>query len=108
MAARRRVAAVPEARVNEALTLHVRPDRCSGSHITEIFLDGVPLDPAATYTVGANSFLASGGDNFTTFRAGMNKADTGKVDLEAMVDYFQTFGTAIARLRPARGRRRPA
>ncbi len=42
--------------------------------------------------MGANSFLASGGDNFITFRQGTNKADTGKIDLEAMVDYFETFG----------------
>ena len=80
--------------VNEALTYTYDPTAAQGSHITEILLDGVPLDLTATYSVGANSFLASGGDNFVTFREGDNKADSGKIDLEAMVDYFQTFGSA--------------
>ena len=79
--------------VNEALTYTYDPTAAQGSHIIEIFLDGEPLDLAATYKVGANSFLASGGDNFVTFRQGTNKADTGKIDLEAMVDYFEHFGT---------------
>ncbi|MEI5585619.1 MULTISPECIES: bifunctional metallophosphatase/5'-nucleotidase [unclassified Agromyces] len=79
--------------VNEALTYTYDPTAAQGEHITEILLNGAPLDPSATYLVGANSFLASGGDNFVTFRQGVNKADSGKIDLAAMVDYFQTFGT---------------
>ena len=80
--------------VNKELSYTYDPNANAGSRITEIFLAGEPLDMSATYKVGANSFLASGGDNFTVFREGVNKADTGKIDLEAMVDYFQTFGTA--------------
>lgn len=80
--------------VNDALTYTHDPTAAQGAHITEIFLGGVPLDLTATYSVGANSFLAAGGDNFVTFRQGVNKADSGKIDLEAMVDYFQTFGSA--------------
>ncbi|MGW9631551.1 bifunctional metallophosphatase/5'-nucleotidase [Agromyces sp. NPDC055520] len=79
--------------VNEALTYTYDPAAAAGSHITEILLDGVPLDPAASYTVGANSFLASGGDNFFTLAHGTGKADSGKIDLEAMVDYFNTVKT---------------
>ena len=45
------------------------------------------------YLVGANSFLAAGGDNFFTLAQGTNKADSGKIDLKAMVDYFDEFGT---------------
>ncbi|GAA4049243.1 bifunctional metallophosphatase/5'-nucleotidase [Agromyces indicus] len=80
--------------VNEALSYTYDPTAAAGSRITEITLGGEPLDPARTYKVGANSFLASGGDNFVTFRQGKNSADSGKVDLEAMVDYFRTFGNA--------------
>ncbi len=70
-----------------------------GARITQMWLDGVPIDPAATYTVGMNSFLASGGDNFVSFRLGTNKADSGKVDLESMVDYFEEFGSATPDLK---------
>ena len=41
-----------------------------------------------------NSFLASGGDNFTVFRDGVqDKADSGRVDLQAQVDYLAANGT---------------
>ena len=85
--------------VNKELTYTYDPAAPAGSHITEILLNGAPLDPAATYSIGANSFLASGGDNFTTLGKGLNKADSGKVDLESMVDYFDVFGTANADLK---------
>jgi len=41
---------------------------CTAISVTNVQLDGDPLDPAATYTVTANQFLADGGDNFRTFR----------------------------------------
>jgi 5'-nucleotidase len=83
--------------VNEALSYTYDPTAAQGSRITEVRLGGELLDPAATYTVGANSFLGGGGDNFTTFalpQVAATKADSGKIDLEAMVDYFETFGSA--------------
>ena len=51
-----------------------------------------------SYSVTANSFLASGGDNFRAFDPATSKRDTGKVDLQAMVDYMAEF--AIARPSP--------
>src|SRR3954451_20639305 len=32
--------------------------------VTGMWLNGTPIDPATTYSVTVNSFLASGGDNF--------------------------------------------
>ena len=79
--------------VNKELEYTYNPAGPAGNRITEMLLNGVPIDPAATYSVGANSFLAAGGDNFLTLAAGTNKADSGKIDLESMVDYFDVFGT---------------
>jgi 5'-nucleotidase len=79
--------------VNKELTYTYDPNAPKGSHITEMLLSGVPIDLAATYSVGANSFLAAGGDNFFTLALGANKADSGKIDLESMVDYFDAFDT---------------
>jgi 5'-nucleotidase len=56
--------------------------------VTGMWLHGKPIDPDATYSVTVNSFLASGGDNFREFANGAHQADTGKVDLSAMVDYM--------------------
>ncbi|MGA8977859.1 MAG: ExeM/NucH family extracellular endonuclease [Pedococcus sp.] len=59
-----------------------------GSRITGMWLDGVSIDPAVSYSVTVNSFLATGGDNFRAFTSGTQKRDTGKIDLQAMVDYL--------------------
>ena len=40
------------------------PAAAAGSRITQMWLNGAAIDPAATYSVTVNSFLASGGDNF--------------------------------------------
>ncbi|WP_372729875.1 ExeM/NucH family extracellular endonuclease, partial [Nocardioides sp.] len=62
-----------------------------GARVTGMWLNGVAIDPATTYSVTVNSFLASGGDNFRAFNNGANKRDTGKIDLQAMVDYMAAF-----------------
>ncbi|WP_187432591.1 ExeM/NucH family extracellular endonuclease [Agromyces mariniharenae] len=79
--------------INKEFTYTYNPGAPAGQHITEMFLNGVAIDPAATYVVGVNSFLATGGDNFLTLNTGTEKADSGKVDLESMVDYFEAFDT---------------
>jgi 5'-nucleotidase len=64
------------------------PDAAAGSHITAVYVNDVLVTDSDVFTVAANSFLTAGGDNFVTFREGTNKADTGKADLQSMVDYF--------------------
>ncbi|MDF1605512.1 ExeM/NucH family extracellular endonuclease [Nocardioides sp. YIM 152315] len=59
--------------------------------VTGMWLDGQPIDPDAPYSVTVNSFLGSGGDNFWELAHGTGKVDTGKVDLEAMVDYMRQY-----------------
>lgn len=74
--------------ISEGFTYTYDPNAAAGSRITDMWLDGEDIDPAATYSVTVNSFLASGGDNFGVFNAGAGKQDTGQTDLEAMVDYM--------------------
>ena len=45
------------------------------------------LDPAATYRIVTNNFLADGGDSFTVFREGTNRIGGGD-DLAAFTDYL--------------------
>jgi 5'-nucleotidase len=53
---------------------------------------GRVLDPAREYRVTVNSFMASGGDSFSTFVNG--KAPMGgALDLDALVDYMAHFKT---------------
>jgi 2',3'-cyclic-nucleotide 2'-phosphodiesterase (5'-nucleotidase family) len=50
-------------------------------------LNGAPLKPDATYRVTANTFLAAGGDGFTTFAEG-TEAVGGGDDIAALTDYL--------------------
>ena len=67
------------------------PTKPSGSRITGMWLNGVPIAPATVYSVTVNSFLATGGDNFLELNNGAGKQDTGQTDLEAMVEYMAEF-----------------
>ena len=60
-----------------------------GSKVSNIMLNGVPLDMNATYRVTMNSFLADGGDGFTAFTLGTDPLG-GAVDTDALEAYFQT------------------
>ncbi|GAA1931461.1 bifunctional metallophosphatase/5'-nucleotidase [Nocardioides hwasunensis] len=77
--------------VSEGFFSTYDPTKPEGSRVTGMWLNGKAIDPATAYSVTVNSFLATGGDNFRGFNAGTAKRDTGKVDLQAMVDYMATF-----------------
>lgn len=56
--------------------------------VVDMTLGGVALDPSSSYEVVANSFLAAGGDNFTTFAEASDVQDSGVIDLETFVDFM--------------------
>jgi 5'-nucleotidase len=65
--------------------------RAAGDRVTSITLaDGTPIDPAASYTVAENSFLATGGDGFTVFKQGTNVQSFGS-DVDALDHYVQSL-----------------
>ncbi len=73
--------------------------RPAGQRIVAMTLDGKRVDPAKTYRVTINNFLASGGDNFTLLAVGRDPVDGG-LDLDATEAYLATNPAA-----PAEGRR---
>ena len=56
--------------------------------IASIMINGVPIDPNASYRVTVNSFLADGGDRFAVLVEGTDRLG-GEVDLDALVTYFE-------------------
>ncbi len=64
---------------------------CTSITVTNVMLNGVALDPAATYRVTVNNFLADGGDNFATFGEVTSPRADGGNDLEALVNYMGAF-----------------
>ncbi|WP_371556182.1 bifunctional metallophosphatase/5'-nucleotidase [Streptomyces longwoodensis] len=64
-----------------------------------IRLNGAPIDPAATYRVATNSFLAGGGDGFTTLGLGTNDL-VGADDLAALAQYLTASSSATSPIAP--------
>ena len=62
---------------------------CTGTVISNMRLNGEPINPAGTYYVTVNNFLVDGGDNFTVFREIDPSLRVGAgVDLDAFIAYM--------------------
>ncbi len=68
-------------------------DRPVGERVdaASISLNGVTIDPAQSYRVNVNGFLANGGDGFTVLTEGTERQAFG-LDREALIDYLARFG----------------
>lgn len=74
--------------VSEGFTMTLDPARPAGQRVVAAALNGTPIDRAANYRVTLNSFIASGGDGFATFKEGSDPT-TGPVDLDSMEAYLR-------------------
>ncbi|AVQ81285.1 MULTISPECIES: bifunctional metallophosphatase/5'-nucleotidase [unclassified Variovorax] len=66
----------------------------AGSRITNMALNGTAMADATSYRVTMNSFLATGGDNFTVFNQGTNTLG-GDQDVDALEAYIKA-GSPLA------------
>jgi 5'-nucleotidase len=64
---------------------------CTSITVSNVKLNGVALDPTASYMVTANNFLADGGDNFDTFATVTGSRIDGGNDLEALINYLAAY-----------------
>lgn len=60
---------------------------CNKVDPSTIKINGVTVDPSASYRVTVNSFLADGGDNFAVLKLGSDRLG-GEVDTDAFEKYF--------------------
>ncbi|SNS88016.1 5'-nucleotidase [Asanoa hainanensis] len=60
----------------------------AGSRVSAMALNGTPIDPAASYRLTTNDFLANGGDGFTNLTAGTNRTTAPGFDVDALVGYL--------------------
>ncbi|WP_051831138.1 bifunctional metallophosphatase/5'-nucleotidase [Streptomyces violens] len=67
-------------------------------------LNGEPIDPAKTYRVALNEFLAGGGDGFPVFKEGTDKF-VGPSDLDAFTAYLGAHSSASGPLAPPKADR---
>mgnify|MGYP003572791340 CR=1 FL=1 len=65
---------------------------CTSVTVSNVVLNGAPLNMTEKYIVTVNSFLSTGGDNFDTFDTITDPKLDGGNDLEALSNYLGTFG----------------
>ncbi|TET22576.1 MAG: hypothetical protein E3J71_05505 [Candidatus Stahlbacteria bacterium] len=63
----------------------------------DISIGGKPLDPAKTYKIATNNFLAAGGDGYEILKQGQNIYDTGTGVNSLLVRYIEKIGTITLR-----------
>jgi 5'-nucleotidase len=81
---------------SEGLRFDYDLSRPKGQRIVRVTFQDRPLDPAASYRITVNNFLASGGDGFTVLREGRNIVDAGP-DLDALEAWLKP-GRAVPKL----------
>jgi 5'-nucleotidase len=70
------------------LTYSYSASAACGSKVTDLAINGTPVDPAASYRVTTNDFLANGGDGFTRLTAGTSRATAPGFDIDAFTSYL--------------------
>ncbi len=80
--------------ISSSLTYDWSTSAAAGNHVSNIKINGVVVDPAGSYRVTINNFLAGGGDSFTAFMGGTD-IFVGGADIDAFVNYFKAHTGAV-------------
>jgi 5'-nucleotidase len=74
--------------VSHGFTYTYTASAALGSRVSNIKLNGTALDPAASYLVTTNDFLANGGDGFTNLKLGTGRVTAPGFDVDALTAYI--------------------
>jgi len=74
--------------VSGGLTYTWTSSAALGSKVSALALNGTAIDPAASYQVTTNDFLANGGDGFTNLTKGTGRTTAPGFDIDALVAYL--------------------
>ncbi|GGU04119.1 MULTISPECIES: bifunctional metallophosphatase/5'-nucleotidase [Streptomyces] len=94
-------ASVKILQVSKGLTYTLDMTKTGADRVVDgtVKLNGEPIDPAKTYRVAMNEFLAGGGDGFPALAKGTNKL-VGASDLDLFNAYLGAHSSAAAPLAP--------
>ena len=87
--------------VSAGFTYSYDTTRPLGDRISAMALNGTPIDPAGTYRVTTNDFLANGGDDFSNLNVKTDRVTAPGFDVDALTAYLGG-GTPIASPTPNR------
>ncbi len=82
------------------LTLEYDPSRPPGERVLSVLIGDAPLDPAATYAMATNDYLAGGGDGYAMFEGLPMAIDPAAARLMAaqVMDYIEQAGSIAPRI----------
>jgi 5'-nucleotidase len=58
-----------------------------GARVSNLRLNGAPIDPVKPYRITVNSFMADGGDGYNLLKTGKDRVG-GAQDIDALIAYF--------------------
>ncbi len=76
--------------VSAAVTYGYDTTRPLGDRVTDLRVNGTAIDPAGSYNVTMNDFLAAGGDGFTNLTVGTNPVYAPGFDVDSLTSYLGT------------------
>lgn len=94
--------AVPKIlQISKGLTYTLDMTKTGADRVVDssVKLGGVAIDPAKTYRVAMNEFLAGGGDGFAVLKEHKNKL-VGASDLDVLIAYLAAHSSASVPLAP--------
>jgi 5'-nucleotidase len=71
-----------------SLTYTVSAGAACGSKVSSLAISGTAVDPAASYRITTNDFLANGGDQFSRLTAGTDRVTAPGFDVDALTQYL--------------------
>jgi 5'-nucleotidase len=74
--------------VSNGFTYSYDTTRALGDRISNMQLNGVAIDPAASFRVSTNDFVANGGDNFSNATVGTDRVTAPGFDVDSLVAYL--------------------
>jgi 5'-nucleotidase len=74
--------------VSAGFTYSYTAANACGSRVSNMMLNGTPIDDGTTYQVTLNNFIADGGDTFPAFTAGTNRVTAPGFDVDALAAYL--------------------
>ncbi|MCB9948106.1 MAG: 5'-nucleotidase C-terminal domain-containing protein [Rhodospirillaceae bacterium] len=76
------------------MTVEYAPGWPAGQRVVAVTVGDAPLDPAATYLVATNDYMARGGDGYTAFQSGRIIIDptSGEFMASQVMDYIAAAG----------------
>ncbi|MCQ2613046.1 MAG: 5'-nucleotidase C-terminal domain-containing protein [Treponemataceae bacterium] len=71
-------------------------DNGNNGRISDVLINGEPIDPSATYRMVTNDYLSNGGDGYTVLTRSIDTYNTSMLMSDAVVEYAQSLGAPLS------------